>query len=86
MNFEFNVFRNRVLLTFFHVSVSQIEREHYEYEVVDGKFLHKLSGKPLDTNQGSGGSKWIFVMSTFKRLYIGEVSSKSQIIEYIMMY
>ncbi|XP_057777835.1 IQ domain-containing protein IQM3-like [Salvia miltiorrhiza] len=49
-----------------------IEREHYEYEVVDGKFLHKLTGKPLDTSQGSGGSKWIFVMSTFKRLYIGE--------------
>ncbi|KAG6427510.1 hypothetical protein SASPL_111756 [Salvia splendens] len=49
-----------------------MEREHYEYEVLDGKILHKLSGKPLDTSQGSKGSKWIFVMSTFKRLYIGE--------------
>ncbi|KAH6825376.1 IQ calmodulin-binding motif family protein [Perilla frutescens var. hirtella] len=48
------------------------EREHYEFEVVDGKFLHKLSGKPLDTNEGLPGSKWIFVMSTSKRLYIGE--------------
>ncbi|KAL8526304.1 hypothetical protein ACS0TY_015501 [Phlomoides rotata] len=48
------------------------EREHYEFVVVDGKILHKLSGKPLDTNGGSEGSKWIFVMSTTKRLYTGE--------------
>ncbi|PIN16826.1 hypothetical protein CDL12_10528 [Handroanthus impetiginosus] len=48
------------------------EREHYEFLVVDGKILHKLTRKPLDTNQGSPGSKWIFVMSTFKILYIGE--------------
>ncbi|KAK6139996.1 hypothetical protein DH2020_026270 [Rehmannia glutinosa] len=48
------------------------EREYYEYCVVDGKILHKLTGKPLDTNEGSPGSKWIFVMSTSKRLYTGE--------------
>ncbi|XP_073062809.1 IQ domain-containing protein IQM3-like [Primulina eburnea] len=48
------------------------EREHYEYVVVDGKLLQKLSEKPLDTNGGSSGSKWIFVMSTTKRLYAGE--------------
>ncbi|KAI3471840.1 hypothetical protein Pfo_028493 [Paulownia fortunei] len=48
------------------------EREHYEYIVVDGKMLHKVTGKPLDTNEGSPGSKWIFVMSTSKRLYSGE--------------
>lgn len=53
----------------------QKEREHYEFVVVDGKILHKLSGKPLDTNGGSAGSKWIFVMSTTKRLYTGEVRS-----------
>lgn len=47
--------------------------------------MHKLSGKPLDTNQAKPGSKWIFVMSTSKRLYIGEVSSKFQI-EYFMRY
>ncbi|XP_073288038.1 IQ domain-containing protein IQM3-like [Primulina huaijiensis] len=48
------------------------EREHYEYVVVDGKLLQKLSKKPLDTNEGSPGSKWIFVVGTTKRLYAGE--------------
>ncbi|KAK6152316.1 hypothetical protein DH2020_014951 [Rehmannia glutinosa] len=48
------------------------EREHYEFLVVEGKILHKLTGKPLDTNQRSPGSKWIFVMSVSKRLYTGE--------------
>ncbi|KAK6126321.1 hypothetical protein DH2020_039966 [Rehmannia glutinosa] len=45
------------------------EREHYEYLVVGGKLLHKLTGKPLDTNQGS---TWTFVMSVSKRFYTGE--------------
>ncbi|XP_011094389.1 IQ domain-containing protein IQM3-like isoform X2 [Sesamum indicum] len=48
------------------------EREQYEYVLVDGRILHKVTGYPLDTNKGSPGSKWIFVMSTSKRLYIGE--------------
>ncbi|KAK4432545.1 IQ domain-containing protein IQM3 [Sesamum alatum] len=48
------------------------EREHYEFVVVDGKILHKLTGRPLDTTKGSRGSKWIFVMSTSKKLYTGE--------------
>ncbi|GFQ04088.1 hypothetical protein PHJA_002552700 [Phtheirospermum japonicum] len=45
------------------------ERKHYEVEVVEGKIVYKLSGKPLDTNKGS---KWIFVMSVAKILYAGE--------------
>ncbi|KAL0555358.1 hypothetical protein IC582_009302 [Cucumis melo] len=48
------------------------EREHYEYVVVDGKIVHKQSGTFLDTKRGPKGTKWIFVMSTFKRLYAGE--------------
>ncbi|KAL3628331.1 IQ domain-containing protein iqm3 [Castilleja foliolosa] len=48
------------------------ERQHYEYYVVDGKIMHTLTGEPLDTNKESPGSKWIFVMSTSKRLYSGE--------------
>ncbi|KAL3628344.1 hypothetical protein CASFOL_027390 [Castilleja foliolosa] len=48
------------------------ERQHYEYQVVDGKIMHTLTGEPLDTIYGSPGSKWIFVMSTSKRLYSGE--------------
>ncbi|KAL2533565.1 IQ calmodulin-binding motif family protein [Abeliophyllum distichum] len=48
------------------------EREYYEYVVVHGKILHKQTGIPLDTNNGSPGLKWIFVMSTSKSLYSGE--------------
>ncbi|XP_051130464.1 IQ domain-containing protein IQM3-like [Andrographis paniculata] len=50
------------------------EREHYEYVISKGKVLHKLTGKPLETDYDdtSAGSKWIFVMSTSKRLYTGE--------------
>ncbi|CAI9760819.1 unnamed protein product [Fraxinus pennsylvanica] len=48
------------------------EREHYECVVVDGKILHKLTGKPLHTNKGSPELKWIFVVSTSKKLYTGE--------------
>ncbi|KAL3532068.1 hypothetical protein ACH5RR_005589 [Cinchona calisaya] len=48
------------------------EREHYEYLVTEGKILHKQTEKPLDTMKGSAGAKWIFVMSTFQRLYAGE--------------
>lgn len=52
---------------------NQQEREYYEYLVIEGKILHKQTGKPLDTTEGSAGAKWIFVMSTSKRLYAGEV-------------
>ncbi|KAL0543688.1 hypothetical protein IC582_018791 [Cucumis melo] len=48
------------------------ERENYEYIILHGKIIHKKSGKLLDTNQGSQGAKWIFVMSTTKILYAGE--------------
>ncbi|VAI43369.1 unnamed protein product [Triticum turgidum subsp. durum] len=30
-----------------------------------------MSGEPLDTSQGPKGTKWIFVMSTAKKLYAG---------------
>lgn len=36
---------------------------------------HKQTGNLLDTNQGSQGSKWIFVMSTSKNFYAGEVKA-----------
>lgn len=48
------------------------EREHYEYIIVEGTIVHKLSGDLLDTNGDLEGSKWIFVMSTSKRLYAGQ--------------
>ncbi|CAM8980400.1 unnamed protein product [Rhodiola kirilowii] len=46
------------------------ERDHYEYNVADGKIVHLQTGELLDTNQG-GKDKWIFVMSTSKKLYAG---------------
>jgi len=50
------------------------EREHYEYIINEGKIIHKKSGEPLDTSQSPKGTKWIFVMSTEKRLYAGKVT------------
>ncbi|KAG7560642.1 IQ motif EF-hand binding site [Arabidopsis thaliana x Arabidopsis arenosa] len=47
------------------------EREEYEYVIKEGKIVHKLTGKFLHTMHGSEGTKWIFVMSTFKKLYAG---------------
>ncbi|XP_050379359.1 IQ domain-containing protein IQM3 [Argentina anserina] len=47
------------------------ERIHYEYVVVDGQITHSQTGELLDTNEGSK-AKWIFVMSTTKKLYAGE--------------
>ncbi|GER43428.1 calmodulin binding protein, partial [Striga asiatica] len=48
-----------------------VERENYEYSVEGGKILHKLTGEPLDTNQGSTWN--IFVMSVSKRFYSAEI-------------
>ncbi|RZC93112.1 hypothetical protein C5167_041894 [Papaver somniferum] len=48
------------------------EREHYEYIINEGTIHHKLSGEPMDTSIGSDGAKWIFVMSTSKKIYAGE--------------
>ncbi|XP_022767129.1 IQ domain-containing protein IQM3-like [Durio zibethinus] len=48
------------------------EREHYEYIVVEGKIIHKQTRSVLDTIQGLKEGKWIFVMSTSKKLYAGE--------------
>ncbi|XP_071726367.1 IQ domain-containing protein IQM3-like [Rutidosis leptorrhynchoides] len=45
------------------------EREHYEYIIVEGKFIHRQTQLPLDTNNGE---KWIFVTSASNRLYAGE--------------
>lgn len=45
------------------------EREYYEYEVVEGKIIYKKTGDPLDTAEGA---KWIFVVSTSRKLYVGQ--------------
>ncbi|KAG8657051.1 hypothetical protein MANES_03G035601v8 [Manihot esculenta] len=45
------------------------EREAYEVIVENGKLVYKQSGKLVDTVEGS---KWIFVLSTTRSLYIGQ--------------
>lgn len=51
------------------------ERECYEYVLAEGMMVHKQTGDLLDTNLGLQGSKWIFVMSTLKKLYASEVKN-----------
>ncbi|PAN16031.1 hypothetical protein PAHAL_3G027500 [Panicum hallii] len=48
------------------------ERELYEYIINKGKVIHKQSREPLDASQGPEGAKWIFVMSTARKLYAGK--------------
>ncbi|KAF2297570.1 hypothetical protein GH714_038729 [Hevea brasiliensis] len=45
------------------------EREAYEVIVENGKLVYKESGKLVDTVEGS---KWIFVLSTTRALYVGQ--------------
>lgn len=47
----------------------QIEREAYEVIVESGKLVYKKNGVPLDTTEDS---KWIFVLSTSRNLYVGQ--------------
>lgn len=47
----------------------QIEREAYEVVVENGKLLYRQSGVLVNTIEGS---KWIFVLSTTRSLYVGQ--------------
>ena len=59
------------------------EREYYEYIIAEGMMVHKQTGNLLDTNQELHGSKWIFVMSTSKKLYAGEVKTDANTIPFV---
>ncbi|WCJ34102.1 calmodulin-binding family protein [Euphorbia peplus] len=48
-----------------------IEREAYEIVLDNGKFFYKQSGQILNTTGGPKDTKWIFVLSTSKTLYVG---------------
>ncbi|CAL9074094.1 unnamed protein product, partial [Musa hybrid cultivar] len=48
------------------------EREAYEVEIEDGKFVYRQSRQLLDTSNCPKGAKWIFVLSTSKKLYVGQ--------------
>ncbi|XP_041001906.1 IQ domain-containing protein IQM1-like [Juglans microcarpa x Juglans regia] len=45
------------------------EREPYEVIVEGGKLIYRKSGLPVETGDGT---KWIFVLSTTRNLYIGQ--------------
>lgn len=47
----------------------QKEREPYEVIVESGKLVYRKSGLPVETEDGT---KWIFVLSTMRNLYIGK--------------
>lgn len=51
----------------------QKEREFYEVVIENKKLLYKMSRKIVDTSEGPKNSKWIFVLSTTRVLYIGTV-------------
>lgn len=51
----------------------QKERGDYEVVIEDGKFMFKNSRQILDTSGGPRDAKWIFVLSTSKNLYVGQV-------------
>ncbi|KAK8597783.1 hypothetical protein V6N13_095181 [Hibiscus sabdariffa] len=45
------------------------EREEYEVIIEKGRLVYRQSGSPVDT---TGESKWIFVLSTSRALYVGQ--------------
>lgn len=53
----------------FCLPTRKIEREVYEVIVLEGKLVYKKSGVFLNTNEDS---KWIFVLSTSRSLYVAQ--------------
>ncbi|WOL17567.1 IQ domain-containing protein IQM1-like [Canna indica] len=48
------------------------ERDAYEVIIEDGKFIYKQGKQILDTSDGPKDAKWIFVLSTSRKLYVGQ--------------
>lgn len=59
------IFSNVVLFVFLS---SQNEREEYEVVVERGRLIYRQDGRLVDTDEKS---KWIFVLSTTRSLYVG---------------
>ncbi|KAJ4904933.1 calmodulin-binding family protein [Raphanus sativus] len=47
------------------------EREAYEVVIEDSKLMYKQSGMVLDTKEGPPDTKWIFVLSVSRVMYVG---------------
>lgn len=58
-----------LILVYVFLSMFQQEREAYRVIVEEGKLVYKESGSVLNTEEGS---KWIFVLSTARALYVGQ--------------
>ncbi|XP_039057958.1 IQ domain-containing protein IQM1-like [Hibiscus syriacus] len=50
--------------------LGQKEREEYEVIIEKGRLVYRQNGSPVDTTAGE--SKWIFVLSTSRALYVGQ--------------
>nr|XP_043608354.1 IQ domain-containing protein IQM2-like [Erigeron canadensis] len=48
-----------------------LERKEYEVVIEGGKLLYKQTGDYVDTTEAPKGTKWIFVLSTSRTLYVG---------------
>ena len=51
----------------------QKKREDYEVVIEEAEFMYKNSRQILDTSGGPRDAKWIFVLSTSRNLYVGQV-------------
>ena len=60
---------NLPLLMLWNLLLLQKEREAYEVIVEDGKLVYWRSGELVNTVEGS---KWIFVLSTSRNMYVAE--------------
>lgn len=63
--------KNRYFFDIFFPNL-QTERMEYEVRIEDGKLIYKKSGTVLDSTKGPKDTKWIFVLSTSKTLYVGQ--------------
>ncbi|KAJ8486233.1 hypothetical protein OPV22_018718 [Ensete ventricosum] len=48
------------------------EREAYEVVIEDGRFMYRKSREVIDSSEGPKDAKWIFVLSTLKKLYVAQ--------------
>ncbi|KAG9150719.1 hypothetical protein Leryth_002889 [Lithospermum erythrorhizon] len=49
-----------------------MERKEFEVIIEDGRLKYKQNGNYLDTREGPKDTKWIFVLSVSKELYVGQ--------------
>lgn len=51
----------------------QKERDAYEVIIEDGRFMYRKNRQVIDSSEGPKDAKWIFVLSTLKKLYVAQV-------------